>query len=197
MPEKNRGRTGKSNLQSCGAGRKSQKSPRCSRARNEMRNASLDAQDPPNAARELTLDAQWHATRAFFGRLKPMNKQHGSQCHLRQWMPRCPDEFGRRVARTLGHGSVLWLHPPPRERAVLTRGMPKPPDAALCIVDTVPIVGRTDKEKFNADYRNKRTFLEIYDALSRSIHNGRPFRTRLARPLADRRCCHPARPLDT
>ena len=43
----------------------------------------------------------------------------------------------------------------------------------------------------NGDYRTKRVILEIYDELQQAITTGNPYKTRLAPPPADPRCCHP------
>ena len=60
-------------------------------------------------------------------------------------------------------------------------------------MDTFPIVRRRDEAKFDGDYRTRRVFLEIYDALAESIRTGQPYQTRLHPPAADSRCCHPPR----
>jgi hypothetical protein len=77
--------------------------------------------------------------------------------------------------------------------ADLTQSFPTPRDAVSYIMDTFPIVKRKDEEKFNGDYRTKRTILEIYDALAESMQTARPYQTRLDPPPADPRCCHPSR----
>jgi hypothetical protein len=79
-------------------------------------------------------------------------------------------------------------------RHSLLAAFPTPRDAVAYIMDTFPIVKRKDEEKFNGDYRTKRTILEIYDALAESMKAGKAYQTRLDPPPADRRCCHPAKP---
>ena len=41
--------------------------------------------------------------------------------------------------------------------------------------------------------KTKRTILEIYDALAKSMQTGKAYQTRLNPPPADARCCHPPR----
>jgi hypothetical protein len=77
--------------------------------------------------------------------------------------------------------------------AALTQSFPTPRDAVSHIMDTFPIVKRKDEEKFNGDYRTKRTILEIYDALQESIQTGTPYQTRLPIPAADVRVAHEPR----
>jgi len=78
-----------------------------------------------------------------------------------------------------------------KQPAALTQSFPTPRDAVSYIMDTFPIVKRKDEEKFNGDYRTKRTILEIYDALAVAMKSGQPYQTRLNPPPADARCCHP------
>lgn len=90
----------------------------------------------------------------------------------------------------------LYLGPEAEWRqqpAALTQSFPTPRAAVSYIMDTFPIVKRKDEEKFNGDYRTKRTILEIYDALAEAIKTGKPYQTRLDPPPADPRCCHPAK----
>ncbi len=81
-----------------------------------------------------------------------------------------------------------------QQPAALTQSFPTPRDAVSYIMDTFPIVRRKDEERFDGDYRTKRTILEIYDALAEAIKTGQPYPTRLNPPPADPRCCHPQRP---
>lgn len=88
----------------------------------------------------------------------------------------------------------LYLGPEDEWRqqpAALTQSFPTPRNAVSYIMDTFPIVKRKDEEKFNGDYRTKRTILEIYDALVEAMKSGQPYQTRLDPPPADPRCCHP------
>jgi len=78
-----------------------------------------------------------------------------------------------------------------KQPAALTQSFPTPRDAVSYIMDTFPIVKRKDEEKFNGDYRTKRTILEIYDALAEAMKTGKSYQTRLDPPPADPRCCHP------
>jgi hypothetical protein len=78
-----------------------------------------------------------------------------------------------------------------KQPAALTQSFPTPRDAVSYIMDTFPIVKRNDEEKFNADYRTKRTILEIYDALAEAERPGQPYQMRLSPPPADPGCCHP------
>jgi len=90
----------------------------------------------------------------------------------------------------------LYLGPEAEWRqqpAALTQSFPTPRDAVSYIMDTFPIVKRKDEEKFNGDYRTKRTILEIYDALAEAMKTGTPYQTRLNPPPADPRCCHPTK----
>lgn len=59
---------------------------------------------------------------------------------------------------------------------------PTPRDAVSYIMDTFPIVRRKDEEKYDGDYRTKRTILEIYDAMAEAVRTGRPYQTRLDPP---------------
>jgi hypothetical protein len=77
--------------------------------------------------------------------------------------------------------------------ACLKASFPTPRDAVAYIMDTFPIVRRTDDEKYNGDYRTKRVILEVYQALAATIGTGQPYQNRLDPPLTDPRCCHPAR----
>jgi len=80
-----------------------------------------------------------------------------------------------------------------QQPAALTQSFPTPRDAVSYIMDTFPIVRRKDEERFDGDYRTKRTILEIYDALAEAIKTGQPYPSRLNPPPADPRCCHPPR----
>jgi hypothetical protein len=59
------------------------------------------------------------------------------------------------------------------------------------ILETFPIVKREDVKQ-HGEYRTKRTILEIYDAMQRSMATGHPYRTRLDPPPADPRLAHSA-----
>jgi hypothetical protein len=59
------------------------------------------------------------------------------------------------------------------------------------IMDAFPIVRRKDEQKYGGDYRTKRIILEIYDALTDAIRDGKPYKTKLNPPPADPSCCHP------
>lgn len=77
----------------------------------------------------------------------------------------------------------LYLGPEDEWRqqpAALTQSFPTPRNAVSYIMETFPIVKRKDEEKFNGDYRTKRTILEIYDAMADSIRTGQPYQTRLS-----------------
>jgi hypothetical protein len=65
--------------------------------------------------------------------------------------------------------------------ARLKASFPTPRDAMAYIMDTFPIVRRTDEEKWG-DYRTKRVILEIYDAMAEAIRTGRPYQTLLDPP---------------
>jgi hypothetical protein len=73
---------------------------------------------------------------------------------------------------------TAWRQQP----AVLTHAFPTHRGTVSYILDTIPIVKRKDEEKFNGDYRTKRTILEIYDALAESIQSGQLYETRLDPP---------------
>jgi hypothetical protein len=60
-------------------------------------------------------------------------------------------------------------------------------------MDTFPIVKRKDEEKFNGDYRTKRTIIEIYDALADSMKTGKVYQTRLNPAPASIAVAHPPR----
>ena len=80
----------------------------------------------------------------------------------------------------------------PEHLVELKRRFPTPRGAVAYITDTFPIVRRKDEEKCG-EYRTKRIILEIYDEMQQAIRAGRPYRTRLNPPPADRSCCHPPR----
>jgi hypothetical protein len=65
-------------------------------------------------------------------------------------------------------------------------------DDAEYVIETFPIVKRND-EKAHGEYRTKRVILEIYDAMAEAARTGKPYRTRLDPPPADRRVAHPPR----
>lgn len=60
------------------------------------------------------------------------------------------------------------------------------------VMDTFPIVRKND-EKAHGVYRTKRVVLEIYDAMAKAAHSGKPYATRLGPPPADPRVAHPPR----
>lgn len=70
-------------------------------------------------------------------------------------------------------------------------GLPR--DDAAYILDTFPIVRKTD-EKAHGEYRTKRVILEIYEAMAEATRTGQPYVTRLAPPPADPRVAHPSDP---
>jgi hypothetical protein len=78
-----------------------------------------------------------------------------------------------------------------KQPAALTQSFPTPRDAVSYIMDTFPIVKRKDEEKFNGDYRTKRTILEIYDALAEAMKTGVPYQTKINPAPADASCRHP------
>ena len=69
VPEKNRGQTGKRDLQTCGAGRKSQKGPRWSCARNQMGNINLCVWTSSDSSQLMA--ARHQATSSFPPTVKP------------------------------------------------------------------------------------------------------------------------------
>jgi hypothetical protein len=69
-----------------------------------------------------------------------------------------------------------------KQPAALTQSFPTPRDAVAYIMDTFPIVKRKDEEKFNGNYRTKRTVLEIYDTLADCMRSGKPH-TALTTPI--------------
>jgi len=60
------------------------------------------------------------------------------------------------------------------------------------IMETFPVVKKKDIQQ-HGDYRTKRTILEIYDAMQRSIETGEPYQTLLDPPPADPRVAHSPR----
>ncbi|KAA0250812.1 MAG: SAM-dependent DNA methyltransferase [Acidobacteria bacterium] len=127
------------------------------------------------------------------------------------WAPRetLGEWIGRRVleltftandmapfARDLGHAGPPFRWDP--ERRFLLRceldaaflhlyGIPR--DDVAYILDTFPIVRRTDEKNFG-DYRTKLVILEIYHDLQRAIATGRPYVSRLDPPPGDSRVAH-------
>lgn len=91
----------------------------------------------------------------------------------------------------------LYLGPPTDWRAIGSRELldafPTPRDAAEHILDTFPVVRRSD-EKAHGGFRTKRVILEIYDAMTDAIASGRPYQSLLNPPAADDSVAHPPRP---
>ncbi|GIU86701.1 MAG: hypothetical protein KatS3mg009_1216 [Acidimicrobiia bacterium] len=58
------------------------------------------------------------------------------------------------------------------------------------VMDTFPIVRRTDEQKYG-EYRTKRLILERYDAIAEAMASGNPYETPLDPPPGDPSCCHP------
>jgi Eco57I restriction-modification methylase len=77
----------------------------------------------------------------------------------------------------------------PEELSRLRSSFPRPRDAVAYIMDTFPIVRRKDEEEY-ADYRTKRSVLEIYDRMQHAIFSGVPYQTALDPPPADARVAH-------
>jgi hypothetical protein len=80
-----------------------------------------------------------------------------------------------------------------QQPAALTQAFPTPRAAVSYIMGTFPIVKRKDEEKFNGDYRTKRTILEIYDALAEVQCENRAYVTQLNPAPASILVTHPPR----
>ena len=78
-----------------------------------------------------------------------------------------------------------------KQPAALTQAFATPRDAVSYIMDTFPIVKRKDEEKFNGDYRTKRTILEIYDALAEANRTSKAFVSPLNPAPASLGAAHP------
>lgn len=74
--------------------------------------------------------------------------------------------------------------------AELTACFPGPRDAVAYMIDTFPILRGKDEKRYG-EYRTKRVILDRYDAMQHATATGKPYRTILDPPPADRRCCHP------
>ncbi len=87
----------------------------------------------------------------------------------------------------------LYLGPPIewyQKADALNSAFPTPRHALGYIMDTFLIIKRKDEAKFNGEYRTKRVILEIYDAITESVTNGKPYQTLLDPPPADTRVAH-------
>lgn len=78
-----------------------------------------------------------------------------------------------------------------KEPDSLTSLFPAPRNAVEYIMDTFPIVKRTDEKQFGS-YRTKETILDIYDRMATAIAGGPPFDTLLDPPPADPSVAHSA-----
>ena len=67
-----------------------------------------------------------------------------------------------------------------------------PRDAVAYIMHTFPIVHRKDYTQYR-EYRTKRTVIEIYDRMQKSVASGQSYRTRPDPLPAKVGCCHPLR----
>jgi hypothetical protein len=80
---------------------------------------------------------------------------------------------------------------PLANRHSLLAAFPTPRDAVSYIMDTFPIVKRKDEEKFNGDYRTKRTILKIYDEMAECQRTGAAFVSPLNPEPAGLTAAHP------
>ena len=78
----------------------------------------------------------------------------------------------------------------PEQLAELTSHFPTSRDAVDYIMNAFPIVRRKEEIRYGK-YRTKRVILDIYDAMQTAAATGKPYRTVLDPPPADRSCCHP------
>ncbi len=112
--------------------------------------------------------------------------------------PFCWDEERRFLLRCELDAAFFHLYLGPEEEwrkqpAALTQSFPTARAAVSYIMDTFPIVKRKDEEKFNGDYRTKRTVLEIYDAMAEAKQTGKAYQTRLNSAPAGIAVAHPPR----
>lgn len=61
------------------------------------------------------------------------------------------------------------------------------------VMDTFPIVRRSDEKAHDGRFRTKETILDIFDEMAEAVRSGVPYQTRLAPPPADPRVAHTSR----
>lgn len=101
-----------------------------------------------------------------------------------------PDKDGK--WRQVGGDNSSGGEDPTEDHPHVSDHFASPRDGLSYMMDTFDKVCAADELRYG-EYRTKRIILEIYDAMQTAAATGRPYRTVLDPPAADRSRCHPPR----